>query len=114
LIAGFVTTGGSLRLLVRAVGPALSALGVADALPDPVLEIYRGNELIAANDNWSADTAQAGVTAAAAQTVGAFSFATGSRDAGVLLTLPPGAYTAVMRSQDGHPGIGLVEVYLVP
>jgi hypothetical protein len=114
LIVGLVTTGGNLRLLIRGAGPALSALGVADALQDPILEIYRGNERIAVNDNWSADPAHQATISAATQSAGAFPFTTGSRDAGVLLTLPPGAYTAVIRSQDGRPGIGLVDVYLVP
>jgi hypothetical protein len=42
LIGGFIvkgTTGKS--VLIRAVGPSLSAFGVAEALPDPVLRVFR-------------------------------------------------------------------------
>ncbi len=115
LIAGFVTSGnGDLHLLIRGIGPALIGLGVADALPDPVLEIYRGSERIAINDNWSADAVKAAEIAAAATKVGAFPLAAGSSDASILLALPPGAYTAHVRPNDGHAGVGLVEIYVVP
>jgi len=41
LIVGFVITGNApKRLLVRGVGPGLSALGVAGALADPRLDIF--------------------------------------------------------------------------
>lgn len=112
MIAGFVVSGPvAMRVLVRGIGPGLVGYGVADALRDPMLEIYRGDELIAVNDNWSANPAE---LAAAAEKVGAFPLAAGSADAGVLLALPAGAYTAHLRAADGAAGIGLVEVYAVP
>jgi hypothetical protein len=43
--------------------------------------------------------------------VGAFSLATGSADSAMVLTLPPGAYTAEVSGADGGTGIALVEIY---
>lgn len=113
LIAGFVVAGGDLRLLIRGVGPGLERFGIGAPLPDPELVIYRGNERIAANDNWSDDDAQSAAIAAAAGKAGAFSLPPGSADASVLLTLPPGNYTAHVRARDGRVGLGLVEVYVM-
>ncbi len=115
LAAGFVVVGeGSLGLLVRGIGPALTGLGVADALTDPELIIYRGAEQIAVNNNWSADASQTPAIAAAARTVGAFPLTNGSADASILITLPAGAYTAQLQARDGRLGTGLIEVYVVP
>src|SRR5690606_15013863 len=90
LIAGFVLDGPEpVPILARAAGPALSTLGVAGVLPDPVLRVYRHRsdgspELIAENDDWSAsDTAS--LTAGAAARTGAFPFAPDGRDAAILL-----------------------------
>ncbi|MBL9199575.1 MAG: hypothetical protein JNL39_03670 [Opitutaceae bacterium] len=107
LIAGFVVTGPVPKpMLVRAAGPALRAFGVADALADPVLRIFSGAAMVAENDDWSgADTA------AAAARAGAFPLATGSADAALLLTLPPGAYTAIIEPARGPAGPVLVEAY---
>jgi len=50
---------------------------------------------------------------AAAQAVGAFPLPSGSKDAALLLDLPPGAYTAQMEGVGGATGIGLIEIYEV-
>ncbi len=114
LIPGFVVGGsGALRLLVRAVGPGLAAFGVAGALADPTLTVFRDGAAVATNDNWSAATNSAEIAAAAANT-GAFALALGSRDAAVLITLAPGAYTAVVSGVGGSTGTALVEVYALP
>ncbi|HVU36055.1 MAG TPA: hypothetical protein VHE61_21620 [Opitutaceae bacterium] len=115
LIAGFVTSGpGEMPLLIRAVGPALSEFGVTDAIADPQLEIYRDGDLVASNDDWSADPAQSAAIAHAASLTGAFPLPDGSRDASLMVTLPPGVYSAVVRSKNGPAGEALVEVYAVP
>lgn len=112
LIAGFVLDGNTTKqVLIRAAGPALTAFGVDDALADPQLTVYRnGITVIAANDNWE----DASGVGAAAGRVRAFPFATGSKDAAVLLTLAPGAYTAQIATRDRNPGAALIEVYEVP
>lgn len=117
LIGGFVVEGREPKqLLIRAAGPALGAFGVTDALVDPVLRIYSGGTLAAENDNWSAPTgagraAAAGEIASAAARARAFSFAAGSTDAAVLVTLTAGAYTAVVEGARNTTGVGLIEAY---
>jgi hypothetical protein len=113
LIAGFVVAGQALhRVLVRGIGPGLTPFGVAGALVDPQLSVYTGNTLIATNDNWGNATSAPAITAAAAS-VGAFALTDSSRDAVLLLTLPPGAYTAQVSGAGNTTGVALVEVYEV-
>jgi hypothetical protein len=109
LIAGFVIGGQSpVRVLLRAVGPTLTAFGVGGVLADPKLEIYRGTSKVNENDNWDA------ATAATFASVGAFNFTAGSRDAALVATLPPGSYTAQVSGVGGTTGVALVEVYELP
>jgi hypothetical protein len=113
LIPGFVINGpGSLKLLIRAVGPALANFGVSDLLADPTLTLYRGETALAANDNWS--TGNAAELAATATIVGAFALAPGSLDAALIATLPAGSYTAIVSGVGNTTGTALVELYLVP
>ena len=114
LIAGFVIGGEvPLKVLIRGVGPALSLFGVGDLLADPQLKIFNSaGTVIASNDNWG-DTDPVRITAAA-QSVGAFALPTNSRDASLLLTLPPGAYTAQITGVGNTTGVGLIELYAVP
>lgn len=113
LIAGFVVQGGSCTILVRAVGPGLVPFGVDGALADPELGVFRDAQGVAVNNDWNT-SANAASLAATAQAVGAFSLPSASRDAVVLVTLQPGAYTAQMSGVNGTTGIGLLEVYQVP
>lgn len=123
LVAGFVVSGTApKRVLVRGVGPALTGFGVGGALADSQLRIHSGNTVIAQNDNW--ETAQpvaggpvpagADAIAAAAQTAGAFALPPGSRDAALVVTLPPGIYSAIVSGAGNSTGAGLVEVYQLP
>ncbi len=114
LIPGFVVSGtGTVRLLIRAVGPTLASFGVAGALADPQLTLYSGATAVATNDNW-ATAANAEAVAAAATTAGAFALANGSRDAALLVDLPAGAYTANVSGAGGTTGTALFELYLAP
>ena len=117
LIAGFAIEGSTSRtVLIRSSGPALAAFGVPGTLPDPQLQLYRSNgdgtsTLLLTNTGWGGDS----TVAAAAASVGAFSWGTpGSADSAVLVTLPPGAYTAEVSGASGDTGVALVEVYEVP
>ncbi len=114
LIPGFVIGGtGTLRLLVRAVGPTLGTFGVGDALADPTITLFSGTTALATNDNWSVAANAAEVTAAAAA-VGAFALPAGSKDAALLVTLAPGSYSAVVSGVGNTTGTALVELYVVP
>jgi glucuronoarabinoxylan endo-1,4-beta-xylanase len=108
-IAGFVIGGSAPRpVLVRAAGPVLRAsFGLTGALDDPMLEVRDSNTgaVVASNDNWDASLEPVFAS------VGAFGWTRQSKDAAVLVTLPPGSYTAIVRGRDGGTGLTLVEVY---
>jgi len=113
LTAGFVISGASKTVLIRATGPSLANFGVPNVLADPKLVVYNlsvtPNVVVATNTGW-ANSAQLGSFSA---TVGAQPFNTGSKDSAVLVTLPPGNYSAVVTSASGGTGSALVEVYEV-
>ncbi|QYM79159.1 putative Ig domain-containing protein [Horticoccus luteus] len=124
VIGGFVIHGtGTRRMLVRVAGPALTGLGVADAVTDPVLSLYNASNVeIARNDNWETPVTVAGAYPAvsaseisgSAATAGAFAFASGSKDAAIIVTLPEGTYTAQAMGVLGATGEALIEVYELP
>ena len=110
LIAGISIVGSApKRVLIRASGPALAAQGVSGVLPDPVLELYNNTTstptLMQTDDNWDvslvSDFAQAS----------AYDWTPGSLDAAIVVTLPPGLYTAIVKDKNGASGVALVEVY---
>lgn len=116
LIAGFSISGVAPKtVLIRGVGPALAAFGVSGALLDPKLEIYQNGvtAVHSTNDNWSSSSNAAAV-ATAAVNVGAFALPAESRDAALLVTLPPGSYTAQISGVNNATGTALVELYEVP
>jgi hypothetical protein len=111
LIAGFALSGNvPKKILIRGIGPGLDPFGVAGTLADPVLTLYRGAAKLAENDTWGAAAA---LTAAFAQ-VSAFALPAASRDAALVVTLVPGAYTAQVSSATAATGVALVEVYELP
>lgn len=113
LIAGFVIRGqASLTVLIRGIGPALFAFGLSDALPATRLSLVRDGETRFTNTRWSS-AANALELREAARRTGAFALAPGSADSALLVTLEPGAYTAVVGSPAGAGGVALVEVYEV-
>ena len=103
------------RILIRGVGPALSAFDVSDALASARLvltERVEGEDVtIGENLGWSTDP-QAALIAEIAAKVGAFALDPGSQDSALLLWLPPGAYTFIVQpGTTGQTGTALVEVY---
>jgi hypothetical protein len=109
---GFVVAGNTpKRVLIRAVGPTLGAFGVSGTLDDPQLELFKNGVRVGLNDNWEGDAALSATFAS----VGAFGLTdVNSKDAVMLVTLEPGAYTVVASGVGGSTGIALVEVYDVP
>lgn len=115
LIGGFVINGNvPKRILLRAVGPTLADQGVVNVLSDPVLTLYHhlqsSNLQIGANDDWK-NSPNAAALAATALQVGAFSLRDNSRDAALLVTLPPGIYSTIVSGSGGTTGVALVEIY---
>ena len=112
LIAGFAIAGNVPKtVLVRGVGPTLSAFGVASVLADPTIAVYSGRTQVATNDNWGTGTSTAAQLSSAAARVGAFALTAGSKDAVLLLTLQPGTYTVQVTGVGNTAGVALVEVY---
>ncbi|MDP9005173.1 MAG: PQQ-dependent sugar dehydrogenase [Verrucomicrobiota bacterium] len=105
MIAGFIIGGStSQRVLIRAIGPELTAVGVPGALQDPFLELHNSSgTTLATNDSWRSDDA----TNIAATGIAP----TDDREPAILRTLPPRQYTAVVRGSGTSTGLALVEVY---
>jgi hypothetical protein len=112
LVAGFVVAGPAAKtVLVRAVGPTLAVFGVTGSLARPQLRLYdAAQRLVAANAAWEAGHAGEALLELMVR-AGAFPLPRGSADAGLALTLPPGAYTAEIRGSGGAGGVALLEIY---
>ena len=105
MIGGFIIGGTApTKVLVRAIGPSLVSAGVSGVLADPVLELHdRSGSLIFSNDNWRDDQEQ--------QIIDTTIPPTDDRESAIVATLPPGAYTAIVRGANDATGVALVEVY---
>ena len=113
LTAGFWIGGSTSKtVLIRADGPALTAQNVTGVMPDPQLTVYNAAEnVIAYNFGWGGSP----VLSSVAASVYAQPFtSTTSNDSEVLLTLPPGGYTAQVSSASNTAGNVMIEVYEVP
>jgi hypothetical protein len=105
LIGGFIS-GGSLQVIIRALGPTLTKFGVKGTLADPTLTLVNSNgSVIASNDNWKATQEEIIQTAGLAPP--------NDLESASFATLPNGNYTAIVAGKDGGMGVGLLEVYKV-
>ena len=106
LISGFIVGDvGSATVIVRALGPSLASSGVTGVLSDPTLTIYDSTgSVIATNDNWQDD---ANATYVRRNGLGP----PNPSESALVLHLPAGAYTAIVRGADGGTGVALAEVY---
>ena len=91
-------------MLIRGIGPSLVDLGVDNPLLDPVIELHESG-LIAANDNWQDDAAQAALITASTLPP------TNPNESAMVQTLDPGSYTVIMKGKADTVGVGLVEIY---
>lgn len=112
LTAGFVLGGSATtKVLIRAVGPTLGDFGVPGVVADPQLTLFNDKSVkIGDNNDWGG-TAQ---LTAAFGAVGAFGLPPTSKDAALLVTLPPGNYSVQATGAGTTTGVALVEVYEVP
>ena len=109
-IAGFIISGNEpKKILVRGRGPTVSVPTGVQRLNDPRLQLFAqfpdgSNMHMLNNNNWAqADNAvEISVSGKAP---------TDARESAILMTLDPGAYTAILDGVDGGSGAGIVEVF---
>src|SRR5258706_16453059 len=110
MIGGFIINGTtSQTVAIVATGPSLAQYGIANALANPTLSLVRQSDsaVIATNDDWQ--------TAANAATLQSLGFAPSNPlESAILITLNPGAYTAILSGAGGGTGVGIIGVYAVP
>lgn len=106
LIGGFIVLGDNpASVILRAIGPSLGAAGVVGALQDPTLELHDSSGvLLATNDDWVDGPDQATISSDGLAP-------TDPKESALLATLPPGAYTAIVRGVNETTGVALVEAY---
>lgn len=109
LIGGFIITGTeSKKVMIRGIGPSLGNAGVQGVMADPTIELHQGSNTIARNDNWKirpdGSSQQVEIQATTIPPAN-------DLESAIVMTLPPGAYTAILADKNSGPGVGLVEVY---
>lgn len=107
MIGGFIIAGTeSKKVVLRGIGPSLSRFGIGDTLIDPTLQLRNSSGvLLMQNNNWRDNFLQASELANLGLGL------TDPREAGLVTTLQPGSYTAVMAGNNLTSGIGLTEIY---
>jgi YVTN family beta-propeller protein len=110
MIAGFIVganSSGNGKTVVLAKGPSLSQFIPGSVISDSVLDLRDSNgTTVASNDNWG-DTQRADIEHTHLQP-------SNELESGIMIALPPGAYTALVSGKNGGTGVGLVEVYAAP
>jgi hypothetical protein len=114
VIGGFIVQGAEeKRVVIRAIGPELTQHGVPNVVANPTLELHDGTgALIASNNNWVATIIGGIITSDQVPAIRASGYAPGDpRESAMIVNLPPGNYTAILRGVDNTTGVALVEVY---
>jgi hypothetical protein len=128
MIGGFIIEGTESKTLVlRARGPSLADFGVSGVLPDPVLQLYSGQTVIARNDDWQTVDPLCGSGGSPCGTINQIqsigldpcrpyisggSTPTGcSRESAMMVTLNPGPYTMIVSGSGGTAGVALLELF---
>jgi hypothetical protein len=110
MIAGFIVQGTTPQTLaITATGPSLTAFGIANPLANPTLTIVRSSDqsVVATNDNWQSDPSAAQLQASGFAPTNPF-------ESGMVLSLQPGAYTAIVSGSGGGTGTSVVGVFALP
>jgi hypothetical protein len=127
MIGGLIIDGSApATVLLRARGPSMSGAPffVPGTLANPFLQLFSGQSVIAQNDNWQDIPSCGGLPCGGAAPIAA----TGldpcqpnpgqsasppgcAQESAIFITLPPGAYTAIVSGVGGATGVGLVEVF---
>jgi hypothetical protein len=110
MIGGFIiagTPGSGGKVVIRGLGPSLAGAGVTNPMADPTLELHNANgDILAFNNDWKdsqeVDIENTGLAPSK------------PLESAILITLPPGNFTAVLQGRNNSTGTGLVEVYNIP
>lgn len=114
MIIGIIIGGNeNLTVLFRAAGPALRNFGLSGVLANPTVSLHSTDRELHQNDNWGENANTVELRRASSELTG-FTFPDGSLDAGLLVTLVPGAYTLVISGANSTTGVALAEAYAVP
>jgi hypothetical protein len=109
MIGGFIsggTAGSGGKVVVRGLGPSLAG-SLPNAMADPTLELHNSNGIqLAFNNDWK-DSQEAEIEAAGLPP-------SKPLESAIVISLPPGNFTAILRGKDGTVGNGLIEVYNIP
>jgi hypothetical protein len=105
IIGGMAGSGG--KVVVRGLGPSLTASGITNPMADPTLELHDSNGgILGFNNDWKeSQELDIGMTGLAPSN---------PFESVILTALPPGNFSAILRDRDGTTGTGLIEVYNVP
>jgi len=130
-IAGFII-GGNLpkKVIIRGRGPSMGGapFNITGTLTNPYLTLNSSTGVIAQNDNWGNQSdplcASSGYVCGTPAEISATGMAPCvpnpgqtsappgcTNESALLITLPPGAYTAILSGVNNGQGVGLVEVY---
>lgn len=109
MIGGFIISGTTSKILVRAIGPSIKGL-VPGALGDTMLELHNSSgDRIARNDDWKVPQDGGSEQSKIEETTIA---PQDEKEAAILALLNPGAYTAIVRGKN-ETGVAVVEVYVL-
>jgi hypothetical protein len=105
MIGGFIIGGTSpKKVILRAIGPSLTAFGITGQLDDPEVELHDSDgSLVFSNNDWRSDQEQQIIDTGLAPS--------DDRESAIVATLPPGGYTAIVHGVVGGVGVALIEVY---
>lgn len=107
LIAGLIIKGGEPRnIVLRALGPSLSSSGIQQIAGNPRLVVHKEGTAIAGNLDWNEDSRAAELNEKYPTLT-----PTNDKEAALLLTLLPGAYTLQGINEDGTEGVVLLEAF---
>jgi hypothetical protein len=109
MIAGFIIGGSTNKTVaITATGPSLAPFGISNFLANPQLTVVRSSDqsVVATNDDWQTDPAAAQLLASGFAPANAV-------EAGLYVSLPPGAYTAIVQGAGGGTGVSVVGVFEV-
>jgi hypothetical protein len=110
MIGGFIIGGNGqsdTRIVVRGIGPSLAAFGITGALQDPIVDLKDANgTTLLSNDDWEqGQQAEIGNLALGPSD---------TRESALVISLPHGNFTAILRGKNNTTGVAVVEIYNLP